>query len=109
MWPTTLSLAPDVEAHLALLGGVATAFVVVVLLVLLVTRRRRRREILRVTCPENQGRATIVVDPSPDDGSHDAVVRCSRWHDGRLDCGERCVRETDAARHAAYAAERRAK
>jgi hypothetical protein len=40
-------------------------------------------------CPENDDRpALIVVERSPDG---DTVARCSRWHDRRLDCGERCL------------------
>lgn len=90
MWPTPLRLTPDVEAHLALLGAVAAVFVVAVLLALLGMRRWRRRAIRVVTCPEDDARAMIAVQRAPDHEDH--VIDCSRWHDGRLACGERCIR-----------------
>ena len=91
MWPLPpLPPASDVSAHLTLLFAISVIFVLGVLVALVVRMARGKRRTMRtVMCPENDDRpALIVVERSPDG---DTVARCSRWHDRRLDCGERCL------------------
>ena len=92
MWPLMpVPVDPDVSAQLAVLCAVSIIFVLGVLAVLLGRLTRNRREIFKVTCPENHGRALVIMHQSPDGAGYDAVSHCSRWHDGRLDCGQRCL------------------
>jgi hypothetical protein len=91
MWLIPVQLDPAVDAQLVRLGVLAAVFVVAVLLALLATRRRRRREIRRLACPVHAEQALIVVERSPDGDAH--VLDCSHWHDGRVACGERCIRD----------------
>jgi hypothetical protein len=85
MWPL-IPVMPDVATELRLLAALSVAFVFAVFAVLWHRILRRRRALRAVTCPENGRPSLVVLRP---DG--DGVTDCSRWHDGKLDCGERCV------------------
>jgi len=91
MWPTSLPIVPEIRGQLMVMCALAVAFVTAVFVAILARRVRSRREIRALTCPENHRRALVVLQRSPDGVDHDRVVRCSRWHDGELDCGERCL------------------
>jgi hypothetical protein len=86
LWP----LADDVTTRFLALAAACLIFVFVVFAALLVRLMRRRREMHAITCPENRRPALVVVQRSPDVGD-DAVVDCSRWHDGKRDCSQRCL------------------
>ena len=92
MWPLTpLPVAMDVGTQLAALFVVSVIFVFAVFIALLGRLARRRRSIRTVTCPENRRRALVVLERWPDGAGYGIVVHCSRWHDGTLDCGQRCL------------------
>ena len=92
MWPFTfLAASPDVGWQLAGIFAVSVLFVFAVFAMLLRELTRKRREIRRVRCPIDHRRALVIVQRSADGTAYDMAVHCSRWHDGKLDCGQHCV------------------
>ena len=95
MWPLLPELLTrDVNGQVTLLFASAIAVVLVldVFLARLGDILRKRRLIRTVMCPENDDRpALVVVDRSLGAADSHVVAHCSRWHDRRLDCGERCL------------------
>ena len=92
MWPLApLPVATDIGTKLTALCAVSLIFVFAVFAALLGRFMRKRREIRSVTCPENRRHALVILQRSPDGAGFDIVVDCSRWHDGTLDCGRRCL------------------
>jgi hypothetical protein len=90
MWPLTyLPASPEVSWQLAALFVASVVFVFTVF-ALLLGRMRKRREIRRITCPVNHRRSLVIVQRSAD-RTGDLAVHCSQWHDGKLDCGQRCL------------------
>jgi len=73
------------------LFAIGVIFVLAVFVAVLGRLIRNRREISTVTCPENHRRALVVLHRSPDGAGYDAVAHCSLWHDGQVDCGQRCL------------------
>ena len=92
MWPLTyMPEYPDTGWQLAALFAASVIFVFAVFAMLLRRLTRTRREMLGLACPVDRRRALVVVQRSADGPWYDRVVHCSKWHDGQVDCGQRCV------------------
>jgi hypothetical protein len=78
------------SATIAALFAVAAIFLLAVFGLLLGRLARDTREIRTLTCPEDQRRALVLIRSSKFPAGR-AIAECSRWHDRRLPCGERCL------------------